>query len=373
MLKKIAMSVQAPLKRSEVVIATHGLFSESISKEIKPIASHFALFCDKVVQAAIGEKWQTHLQKLGLDVTLFSFPAGEAEKSRERKTQLEDALIAKHFGRDAGIIALGGGVTTDLIGYLASTFCRGVPLIHVPTTLLGMVDAAIGGKTGVNTPFGKNLVGTFYPADKILIDPTVLLSLPEEEWTNGMAEIIKYALIKSPQLFHQLHQKDWKLPSNLETIIYECILIKAQIVETDYEETSGLRRILNFGHTIAHAIELLEHYAISHGEAVAIGMLVESRISLKMGLLSLEAFQKIETLIRSFPFRLKLNQAIHSEQIHSALTSDKKSVKGVPRFVLLKQIGECGAFEGEYCTSVPLPILEEAIAWMVALFSGDSQ
>lgn len=340
---------------------TQSLFEPAIISEIKPLASRFALFCDENVAKVIGNKWKEHLEKMGLLVTLVTFPAGEQEKTRERKAALEDLLFSQNFGKDSCFIALGGGVTTDLIGFLASTFCRGVPLVLAPTTLLGMVDAAIGGKTGVNTPFGKNLVGTFYPASKILIDPSVLNTLPPEELTNGTAEIIKYALIYSPTLFEQLKT------STLDQILQKCIEIKTHVVQEDFEEKKGLRRILNFGHTIGHALEKIENYKISHGEAVAIGMLVESYISMKMGYLSMEAFQEIDALIRTFPFPLQLSDAVTKEAMLSALSHDKKAAKGSVRFVLLKKIGACEPFGGEYCTAIPAPILNEALEWMSKL------
>ena len=372
-MKRIAIGLQPQLQRVEVVLSPHLLFSDAVTSDIKPLASRFALFCDENVAGALGKKWLAHLQKLRLEISLFTFPPGEQEKSRERKAELEDALFSQKFGRDCCMIALGGGVTTDLIGHLASTFCRGVPLINVPTTLLGMVDAAIGGKTGINTRFGKNLIGTFYPAQRILIDPTVLTSLPVSEWTSGLAEVIKYALIRSPQLFQSLKKWTTNDPAYLEKILYECVQIKSQVVEMDYEETTGLRRILNFGHTIAHALELLENYQISHGEAVAIGMLVESHISIKMGLLSPSDHEAIEELVRSFTFKLQLSSAVTIEAMRSALILDKKSARGAPRFVLLEKIGSCAPFAGEYCSEIPQKIFEEALAWMTALFSGEQR
>jgi 3-dehydroquinate synthase len=357
------MTISDQPRKSEVIISPHLLFSESIEEELKGL-SRFALFCDETLLPLYGAKWVDKLQKAGLDVALFTFPPGEQEKCRERKGELEDLILSQKFGRDTCMIAFGGGVTTDLIGFLASTYCRGVPLIFVPTTLLSMVDAAIGGKTGVNTRFGKNLIGTFYPADKILIDPTLLASLPKSEWTNGIAEVIKYALISSTDLFELLkiwHPED---QTYLEKIIYECISIKAKVVEKDYEEKTGPRRILNFGHTVAHALELLENYHLAHGEAVAIGMLIESYISMKMGYLSTSCMIEIEKLIRSFSFQLKISPAITLEKIHSTLTLDKKAVKNAARFVLLEKIGRCFPFGGEYCCEVPKDLFDDAFTWM---------
>jgi 3-dehydroquinate synthase len=369
-MKKIALSLQPELKRVEMIIAPHFLFSEAALKEFKPMATRFALFCDEAVAVLYGNKWTSQLQKMGLDISLFTFPAGEQEKSRERKAELEDLLFSQKFGRDTGMIALGGGVTTDLIGFLASTYCRGVPLIFAPTTLLAMVDAALGGKTGINTRFGKNLLGTYYPADKILIDTSLLASLPESEWTSGLAEVIKYALVHSQPLFEALKNWNPKDPDYLENIIYECISIKAQVVEMDYEEKTGLRRVLNFGHTIAHALELLESFRLAHGEAVAIGMLVESYISMKMGYLSDSSLAEIEKMIRFFPFSLKITSAITLEKMQATLALDKKATKGSVRFVLLEKIGTCNPFDGEYCFAVPKDVLDDALNWMIAQFGA---
>ncbi len=361
-MRRVAIATQ--LRKSEVIISPHFLFSESIAGELKG-PSRFALFCDETLLPLYGSQWTMWLQKMGLDLTLFTFPPGEREKCRERKGELENLLLSQKFGRDTGMIALGGGVTTDLIGFLASTYCRGVPLIFAPTTLLAMVDAAIGGKTGVNTRFGKNLIGTFYPADKILIDPTLLSSLPKSEWTNGVAEVIKYALICSPELFETIKTWNPEDQTYLEKIIYACISIKAQVVEKDYEEKTGLRRILNFGHTIAHALERLENYHLSHGEAVAIGMLTESYISMKMGHLSISSLMEIDKLITSFPFHLKISPTITLEKIHSALAFDKKALKNGVRFVLLEKIGGCHPFDGQYCCEIPKDLLDDALAWMI--------
>lgn len=366
MMKKISMG-----EHSEIILSEGILFDPGVAAQIQRLGARFALICDENL-AALGKQWRTHLEGHGLSVILFTFPSGEQEKSRERKAALEDQLLAQKCGRDTCIIALGGGVTTDLVGYLASTYCRGVPLVFAPTTLLGMVDASIGGKTGVNTSFGKNLIGTYYPADIILVDPKILSTLPPSEWTSGLAEVVKYALIRSPLLAQMLRTWNPKDPAYLEKILHECISIKAQVVEIDFEEKLGLRRILNFGHTIAHALELVENYRLSHGEAVAIGMLVETFISVRMGYLPESALKEIEGLIRSFPFALKFSAQVTPEKMKEALSLDKKTAKGAVRFVLLEKIGSCKSFDGEYCTSIPQKTLDEAMHWMFAQCSGGS-
>ena len=372
-MKKITTTIGPHSKHVEINLSSGYLFDPNLANELKDLSLRFALFCDDTIADLLGKKWQAHLKSLSLDVTLFTFPPGEQEKSRERKAALEDLLFSQKFGRDTCMIALGGGVTSDLIGYLASTYCRGVPLVYAPTTLLGMVDAAIGGKTGVNTAFGKNLIGTFYPADRILIDPATLSSLPPSEWVSGSAEVIKYALIASSDLFKKLQSWNPKDPNYLEEIIHQCVQIKSRVVEADFEEKLGLRRILNFGHTVAHALELLENYHMAHGEAVAIGMLVEGFISLKMGYLQESAFQEMERLIRSFPFALKISSHITAQTLRNALHLDKKSAQGVPRFVLLEKIGRCSRFNDHYCSSVSEQILNDSIQWMLDQFSGDSK
>ncbi len=364
-MKTIATAIQPQEKRVETLICSGFLLSEGIAKPLRQMGNRFALFCDHNVAIHLGQRFQEHLEHLGLCCSLFTFSPGEQEKSRETKAALEDLLLGQKYGKDTCMIALGGGVTTDLIGFLASTYCRGVPLICIPTTLLGMVDAAIGGKTGVNTPLGKNLIGAFYPAQKILIDPSTLSCLPRSEWVNGTAEVIKYALINSKELFENL--KHWRIddPDYIEKIIAQSISIKSKVVEEDFEEKKGLRHILNFGHTIAHAIELLEEYQLPHGQAVALGMLIESFLSVKMGLLSKESFDAIEALIRSFPFTLRIQPRITAHRLRDALALDKKTLGGVPRFALLEEIGRCCSFDGKYCTAVPEEILQEAINWML--------
>jgi 3-dehydroquinate synthase len=356
-MQRVALAIH----HSEVILEEGFLYSDEVIEVLKPISTKFALFCDTHVAELIGSKWCIYLNEKELDVSLFTFPPGEHEKNRERKASLEDQLLSQGFGREVCIVALGGGVTTDLIGFLAATFCRGVPLVHIPTTLLGMVDAAIGGKTGVNTPFGKNLIGAFYSAQNIFIDPTVLSTLPTQEWINGMAEVIKYGLIRSQPLFASL-----KTDRNFyKSVISECISIKGEVVEADFNESTGLRRILNFGHTIGHALEHVENYTLSHGEAVAMGMLVESYLSHHMGLLSSQEFEEIQQIIRSFPFQLTLSSRVTIEKVGSAILLDKK---GSGQFVLLEKIGSCHPFEGKYTTQVSPMLLQNALQWMIEEF-----
>jgi 3-dehydroquinate synthase len=289
---------------------------------------------------------------------IFTFPGGESSKTRETKERLEDQMFAKGLGRDTCLVAIGGGVTTDLAGYIASTYCRGIPLVMIPTSLLAMVDASIGGKTGVNTPFGKNLIGSFYQPKKILIDTAVLKTLPLRELRNGIVEMIKHGVIADRNYFEFLASYKDDLFSLTPDILLKAIQrsceIKKEIVNEDVKE-NGKRRFLNFGHTIAHALESLSDYTLPHGEAVAIGMVVESEIAVKLGHLSKKSAETIEHLLMAYGLPLHLPFSLSEEALLKAMVLDKKSVAGKPRFILLEEIGkplDCLFVEEEILKSV---------------------
>lgn len=271
----------------------------------------------------------------------------ELKKTREAKQFLEDQLLKSGFGRDSIFVAVGGGTTTDLVGFVASTYMRGVPLILVPTTLLAMVDAAIGGKTAIDTPFGKNLIGSFYLPKAILIDLDFLKTLPESERINGLSEILKIALVYDATIL--------QLP--FEEQIIRAILAKVAVVELDPTE-KGMRRILNFGHTIAHAIEFCTQYSVAHGEAVALGCLAESYISLLMGLIRQEDFTYIMQLFPKFSWNFDRNELL------KAMRLDKKNAQGSIRFVLIDKIGHACECNGDYCREVPEAKIVEALQFM---------
>jgi 3-dehydroquinate synthase len=308
----------------------------------------YALITDHQVEQLYGKSLVQQLKLQGYDIELFSFPAGEASKSRAVKEKLEDALLSQGYSRDTTIVALGGGVVTDLAGFLASTFCRGVDLILIPTTLLAMVDAAIGGKTGVNTELGKNMIGSFYFPKSLLIHPGFLKTLPEQEWFNGKVEMLKAGLVADGDFFK--HGEE--IP--LEKAIERAIEIKRRIIARDPHE-KGLRRILNCGHTIGHALEALSHYSISHGRAIAAGIVLESQIAYEMGILKKQALEQIK---EKFP---PVVLSFDSEDILSALRTDKKASAGHPRFVLLRDIGVPMEFEGAYCAEVPSEIITQVL------------
>jgi len=302
---------------------------------------------------------------------LHTFKAGEKSKSRTVKAELEDELFAKGHGRDSYFIAMGGGVTTDLVGFIAATFCRGVPYLSIPTSLLGMVDASIGGKTGINISYGKNLIGTTYSSEAFFIDLSTLNTLPEEEFRSGAAEIIKHGLIANRHLFEMLAEDLDKWNKRdvpfLKKLIFKSVLVKKRIVEIDLKE-EGMRRMLNFGHTIGHAIETLEEYQMPHGEAVALGMVVESLIACKMKKIKEVEFDAIYRLLRAMRFKLSISDKVTSEKMLEVMRYDKKAQKRIPRFVILDKIGKVESFKGVYCKKIDDTVLTEALGWMVAEF-----
>ncbi len=343
-------------------------------KDIKPLANllkdmqkKISIITDNKTASLYGTALQKNLSSHGLEVFLFSFPNGEAYKTRATKEVLENQMLEAQLGRDTCVIALGGGVTIDLGGFIAATYCRGLPLIMIPTSLLAMVDASLGGKNGVNTPYGKNMIGSIYPPKQVIIDLETLKTLPKKELSNGFVEMIKHGLILDCSYFEYLETHVDKLlllePKLLEKAVFESCHIKKTIVEED-EKDRGKRNLLNFGHTIGHALEHLSHYALSHGEAVAIGILVESYISMQLGYLDEQSFKRIWQLLLKYGLNLKLPSIFSYEVMLDTLTLDKKSLEGKPRFVILYKIGFTVSFNASHCIAIKEDLLNQAIKWM---------
>jgi 3-dehydroquinate synthase len=314
---------------------------EQIVPFLKSLGSKCALITDEALLSLYAYPLKEALQQHGCACTLFSFPGKEPYKTRATKERLEDELFSCGFGRDSVLVALGGGVVSDVVGFVASTYCRGVPYVIIPTTLLAMCDASIGGKTGVNVPYGKNMVGTIYQPKCVYIDQTFLDSLPPGEMKNGMAEILKHAIIADEGLFSFLERHQEELFCNsdlLEKAITESVRIKKEIVEEDEREEKK-RAFLNFGHTVGHALEKLSGYTMAHGEAVAIGMKVESEMAYARGALNKEALARIVHLITAFGLPIAPPFAVSKEELYSAMKGDKKSKAGIIRFVLIDAIG----------------------------------
>ncbi|HJQ21295.1 MAG TPA: 3-dehydroquinate synthase [Gemmatimonadaceae bacterium] len=286
--------------------------------------------------------------------TTFTIPAGEQQKTRETWSRLTDDMLARGLARDTVVIALGGGVVGDVAGFVAATYMRGIPVIQVPTTLLAMVDASIGGKTGVDTSAGKNLVGAFHPPLAVVIDPEVLRTLPAEHLRAGFAEVVKHGVIADAQYFERASAfaERWPLTAgaaqsldDLIAIIQRSVEIKASIVARD-ERESGVRRVLNFGHTIAHAVEAATDFATLHGQAVAIGIVAEARLAERIGVATTDTARVIERTCRAAGLPTAL-PPVPVDTIIRFTRTDKKARSGRVEYALPKRIGEmAGADRG---------------------------
>lgn len=301
-----------------------------------------AIITDETVASFYGERLLKGFEKLNIKAYLFTFPPGEGSKNIDTVIFLARRLVQKNYDRKDFILALGGGVVGDIAGFLASIYLRGVPYVQVPTTLLAQVDSSVGGKTGVDLPEGKNLIGTFYQPKRVYIDPETLKTLPLEEIKNGLAEVIKYGCILKKSLFKFLKKKGKKIfelkSEELEYIIYTSCKLKAFVVSKD-EKEAGLRRVLNFGHTVGHAIEVELNYQIPHGIAVAIGMLAEAKLSETLGVAKEEVYNPLKKLLKELTFPKKIEK-ITPERLLAHMQKDKKVAKGKLTIVLLEKIGK---------------------------------
>ena len=312
-----------------------------------------------------GETSLNSLKKSGFEVSVHLIPAGETNKTLEAIAKIYDTALEKRLERSSTMVALGGGVVGDMTGFAASSWLRGINFVQVPTTLLAMVDASIGGKTGVNHPQGKNLIGAFYQPRLVFIDPLVLKTLPEREFRAGMAEVIKYGIIWDADLFEQLEQaKSLKnladLPESLlEMIITRSCQAKVDVVSQD-EKESGIRAILNYGHTLGHAVESLTGYSqVNHGEAVAIGMVAAGKIAVKMGLWNEKDAQRQMVLIEKTGLPTQIPSHLDPNVIIDILQTDKKVKAGKVRFILPTAIGKV-IITDEVTTEILQLILRES-------------
>jgi 3-dehydroquinate synthase len=277
-------------------------------------------------------------------------------------------MLAKGYGRDSAVIALGGGVVGDLAGFVAGTFMRGIPVVQVPTTLVAMVDAAIGGKTAVDTLAGKNLVGVFHPPAAVLVDPQALDTLPLRQVRAGFAEIIKHGVIADEAYFRtvassaeKLLEKGGATGDSMLAVIVHSIEVKAGIVSRD-EREEGLRKILNFGHTIGHAIELVSSYELLHGEAVSIGMALEGRLAERIGVAETGTADAIKGALQSAGLPTDLPQSMDRTAVLEAMRSDKKGQSGKTRFALPRRIGSMSGSESGWTVSVGDDQIREVLA-----------
>jgi 3-dehydroquinate synthase len=305
--------------------------------------SKIAVVTNPIVRDLYAARLTAGLVGAGFTPTIIEIPAGEEHKNFAWLTFLYDRLLDARLERSSAVIALGGGVIGDLTGFAAATFLRGVPLVQVPTTLLAQVDSSVGGKTGINHPAGKNLIGAFYQPRLVLIDVETLQSLPRREFVAGLAEVIKYGIILAPELFDLLEKEIPRVlaldPVLLTHIVRVCCTLKAMVVGED-EREAGLRSILNFGHTLGHAIERLTEYKrFLHGEAVAIGMAFAARLSYMRGHCDREVASRVGRLLKRAGLPVEIPSEVLGRHLALAIEADKKVASGKIKFVCVRGIG----------------------------------
>ncbi len=316
----------------------------------------FALITDSNVESLYAQPICRLLTEAGYSGEVFAFPAGEKSKTREMKAALEDRMLQAGFRRDCFVLAVGGGVVSDLAGFLAGTYGRGVPFINYATSLLAAADASVGGKTAVDTPLATNLIGLFYQPKKVYIDIDCWSTLPGREIASGLAETIKHACLADADFFAYLekHMEEIRAvsPDACEHIARRNCEIKYRVVMKD-ERESGLREVLNLGHTVGRAIETLSGYRLLHGEAVSIGLVAECALSVRLGLMTGEEASRVKALLSRAGLPIRIPEETDREALVRKLYTDKKVRNGCLRFVVQKGIGQIAEFRpGVFATEV---------------------
>ncbi len=326
--------------------------------------SNLIIITDDQVAKLYGDKLLKHLQQNHYPVQLLAFPAGEQAKNQHTKEQLEAQLFAQQCDRNTLILALGGGVVGDVAGFLAATYMRGIGYLQIPTTLLAMVDSSVGGKVGINTKYGKNLIGAFYQPQTVIIDPHCLKTLSKEQMINGSIEALKMFLTNDREASQFYENNIEKILSfDEETtaeLINRALRIKASVIQQD-EKEAGYRKILNFGHTIGHAIEKFTHYQVPHGYAVGYGLLAEAKISQLSGILPDDPYQKILKLLNKIGITREFFQTIDAAKLIELTKLDKKSMGGEVHYVLLKNIGEAYPEKNNFTHAIADEIIKQAL------------
>ena len=328
-------------------------------------AHRYAVITDDTVRPLYGDRL---VAELGSRATLFTVLQGEQHKTRESWAKLTDQMLAASFARDTTVVALGGGVIGDLAGFVAATFMRGVPVVQMPTTLLAMIDASIGGKTGVDVSAGKNLVGAFHPPAVVIADFDVLATLPPREWRAGFAEAIKHGVIADRQYFDwidgalpALASEAGRTSTHVPRLVGRSVEIKASVVRADLRE-GGPRHVLNLGHTIGHAVEAASGYTLLHGEAIAVGLVLECDLAERAGVAEAGTMDRVREVFLKANLPVRMPKALQIDDIIRRMTSDKKSRAGVTRYALPARIGVMAAERDGWTVAVDDGLVREVLA-----------
>lgn len=342
--------VETPTGAYEVLVGSGFLGDLGALLERNAPAHRYVVIADATVARLYGESVMGSLQAAGKRGDLLTFPAGESQKNRKTWAELSDRMFASGVGRDAAVIALGGGVTGDLAGFVAATYMRGLPVVQVPSTLLAMVDSSVGGKTGVDTPAGKNLIGAFLQPRVVLADTDLLRTLPQPELRAGLAEAIKAGAVADDRYFHWIEGALGEIfaldVDALAELVGVAVAIKARVVARD-ERESGPRKMLNFGHTVGHAVEALSGFELLHGESIAIGMVVESEIGERMGVTEPGTTRALAESLARAGLPTRVPPRFDAERIVAATRSDKKARAGRVEYSLIERIGRASAGSDE--------------------------
>jgi 3-dehydroquinate synthase len=337
----------------------------AIARQVAP-AHRYAIITDANIQPLYAGKVESQFETGRVDV--LTVPPGESNKTRETWSRLTDQMLAKGYGRDSAVVALGGGVIGDLAGFVAATYMRGIPVVQVPTTLVAMVDASIGGKTAVDTLAGKNLVGVFHPPAAVVVDPQLLATLPLRELRAGFAEAVKHGVIADEPYLREVASGASELLSaggstgdRMVSLIVRSVEIKADVVSRD-EREEGLRTVLNFGHTIGHAVETVSGFSLLHGEAVAIGMALESKLAERIGLAQAGIAATVTKALQAVGLPTTLPPDCGREAVMDAMRADKKGRSGKTRFALPLRIGVMAGADTGWTVSVGDDQLREVLA-----------
>ena len=349
-------------KSYDIIISTN---SQELDNELEQFAANkgysrkVLVIDDSNTAPLYGERVQNILKKVGLDPVEYTIPAGESSKAFKQAEDIYTVAIEHGLDRKSAVFALGGGVVGDLAGFIAATYMRGIGFVQIPTSLLAQVDSSVGGKVAVNHPLGKNLIGAFYQPQAVFMDVNMLSTLPKREISTGLGEIVKYGIIYDKEFFEFLEShKNEAMNLEQETAVHMIAMsceIKAAVVSKD-EKESGLRAILNFGHTLAHSIEKNTGYTVyNHGEAVGIGMVGAAYISRELGRISIDEYNKAVTLIGEMGLPLKV-EGCEVDALYQAIFHDKKTINGHVNWVLMDEIGKVSV-----TSQVPENVVKEAI------------
>lgn len=343
----VSETVQVDLGERSYSIVIGNSLAELLPEQLAKVnrSQHAVVVIDANV-TKLSQPYEQSLKEAGFRITRLVVPSGETSKSIDEASRLWNSMLADRTDRGSIVIAIGGGVVGDLAGFVAASYARGLPLVQIPTTLLSQVDSSVGGKTGINLPNAKNMVGAFWQPQLVLIDTATLEPLPTREFVSGLAEVVKYGVILLPDLFEFLEQQSTRIlekdPLALSHIVAESCRAKASVVQNDERETTGLRAILNYGHTFAHALENVAGYGtLLHGEAVAIGMQMAANLACLMNRVPASFVERQRALLRQLQLPTQFTN-VSLDELWVAMQHDKKVEHGKLRFILPTRLGHVG-------------------------------